>query len=270
MRFLGLSLVASIILSHCGGSSVPAPAVQDRKPDTGPPNFHFDGGFPDSMEFEQGYAREFNILAMAHVPNQGRAVVTAENLPTGSKFDGQIFSWTPDCGAAAYVFQHDVAEFSIRFTLKAAGDDVQYIQRRVGIRVFRFFEGPGRLCGDPQWRRGGFDLSTGVPAVYFDRNFPEILATFQGTNFTHDLRASAHAFPVGDMTMSISGLPADASFDGQYLTWKPACSDDPALYVSRKRTAQLAIRLVRNSDPTQYATRTLDLVAHQTTPCTSL
>jgi hypothetical protein len=270
MRILGLILVAAAILSHCGGSSVPAPAVQNRKPDTGPPNFHFDAAFPDTMEFEQGYAREFNVLAMSHVPEPKSAVVTAENLPTGVKFDGQILSWTPDCGASAYTFQHDVAEFSIRFTLKAAGDDVQYIQRRVGMRVFRFFEGPGRLCGDPQWRRDGFDLSTGVPAVYFDRNFPDSLATFQGSNLTYDLMASAHAFPVGGLTMSIAGLPSDASFDGQYLTWKPACSDDPALYVSRKRSVQLAIRLIRNSDSTQYATRMLDIIAHQTTPCTSL
>lgn len=270
MRIIGLSLIAAALLSNCGGTSVPAPAVQDRKPDTGPPNFHFDEGFPDTMEFEQGYERQFNILAMSHVPSEMAPVVTVENLPPGAVFDGQVFSWTPGCGATAFSFQHDSADFSMRFTLKASGDTEQFIQRRISVRVYRFFDGPGRSCGDPQWRRGGFDLSTGVPAVYFDRNFPETIATFQGTALSYDLMASAHAFPAGDVTMTVAGLPADVLFDGKFLTWKPLCSDDPALYISRKRTVKLFVHLARTSLPTQFSDRSLDLIAHQTTPCTSL
>jgi hypothetical protein len=270
MRHLGLSLVAVTLLSQCGGSSVPTPPVQNHRPDNGPPNFHFTDDFPDTVEFEQGYNRQFNIQAMAAVPAPQTSVVTVENLPAGAVFDGQVLSWTPQCGGGVLPFKNDIAEFSTRFTLKATGDSVQFVQRRVTIRVHRFFEGPGRTCGDEQWRKEGFDLSNGVPSVYFDQNFPGEIGVFQGKALAFDLSANAHAFPTAGVTLTVKGLPSDATFDGQTLTWAPACSDDLNLYVSRKRTVHLTVHLAKAADGSMAADKGLDLIAHQMTPCTGI
>ena len=268
-HYLSLSVLAASLLARCGTSSVPTPEIQDRKPHSGPPDFHFDDAFPDTIEFEQGYSREFKLGSLAHVPSPGNAVLTVENLPVGAKFDGQTFAWTPACGAGALAFQQDLAESIIRFTLRSDVDANETIQRRVNLRVHRFYEGPGRTCGDPVWRQDSPGSSLTGPAVYFDQNFPATVSFFQGKSNTFDLRSNVHAVPVGAVTITVSGLPNNATFDGNQIVWTPSCTDNATLYVNGKRTVQIGVHIARSSDSTQFADRSLDLIAFKSTPCTA-
>ncbi len=260
-----LLLIPVSFLFRCGQTSVPAPEIQDRKPHSGPADYHFTDAFPDTIEFEQGYNRKIDLGSLASVPSPGNPIVTVENLPAGATFDGKTLSWTPACGASALPFQADIAEFSVRFTLSS--DDVgdEYIQRRVNLRVHRFFEGPGRTCGDPMWRRDGFALDN--PGVYFDQNFQTEISFFQGASTSVDLLPTIHSVPVEAVNLTIEGLPADAQFNGQSLSWTPSCKDNANLYVNRKRIVKVQVKAAKASDPNQFAKTEVSLIVHQMTPC---
>jgi hypothetical protein len=206
---------------------------------------------------------------MVHVPSPGNPLLAVENLPAGAKFDGQTFSWTPACGASALPFQNDLAETVVRFTLKSDAEAGEFIQRRVNLRVHRFYEGPGRTCGDPLWRQDTPGTLLTDPGVYFDQNFPTAISFFQGKPNTYDFRSNVHAVPVSAVTITVTGLPSDAIFDGNQIVWTPSCTDSPNLYVNGKRTVQVGVHIAKSSDSTQFADRNIDLIAFKSTPCTT-
>jgi hypothetical protein len=193
--------------------------------------------------------------------------VTVENLPEGAKFDGRIFSWIPPCGASAIEFQRGLAEFKIRFTLWSSEDSKQFIQRRVNLRVYQFHEGPGRVCGDPIWRETRTGTGLTERTIYFDQNFQETMPFFQGTKQVYDIMSVVHAYPSGQVSLSVDGLPDGATFDGNQLIWMPSCSDN-ASYVNGKRTVAITFHAAKVGDDTLRMDRRAELVVHQQTPCT--
>ena len=266
-RFTLLSAVTAIGLSSCGSTAIPTPPIQDRKPSSGPPDYHFDEDLPDTLELEQGYEEQVELLTAAHVPSPGAPVITVENMPEGAKFDGKIFSWTPPCGRTALPFQRGLAEFKIKFTLKSDQDPVQFVQRRMNLRVYPFIEGPGRVCGDPIWRTNTPGSALTGPGVYFDQNFPETVGFFQGKSNAANFLQSAHTVPTGNSAVSVKNLPAGASFDGVRLTWTPSCSDDLGLYSQGKRTVPVTVTLTNKDNQTQSVSRVTNLIVYQSKSC---
>ena len=268
MRISLINILMVCSLASCGAQTPPQVKTQDHKPDSGPPDFHFTDEMPDTIEFEQGYGRKFDVLANARVPGPGAPVVTVENLPQGATFDGRVFSWTPSCAAGDIEFKLGLAEFVIRFTLRSSEDAQQFVQRRVNLRVHQFHEGPGRVCGDAVWRENADGPVLTDPGIYFDQNFQDTMPFFQGSKQTYDIRSFVHVYPNGSVNLTVENLPQGSSFDGNQLVWKPSCSDSPSLYVDGKRTVTITFHAVKVGDERVNLDRTATLISYQQTPCT--
>ncbi len=268
MRISWLNILMATTLAGCGAKNPPTPKTQDHKPNSGPPDFHFTDDMPDTIEFEQGYGEQLDVLANASVPGPGTPVVTVESLPEGAIFDGRILSWIPPCGVSSIEFQRGLAEFKIRFTLWSSEDNKQFVQRRINLRVYPFHEGPGRVCGDPIWRESKTGQNLTERTIYFDGNFQETMPFFQGTKQVYDIMSVVHAFPSGAVSLTADNLPDGAIFDGNQLIWKPSCADNSNLYVNGKRTVAITFHAAKVGDATLKLDRRAELIVHQQTPCT--
>ena len=266
MKIICLKIAIASALLACGDQVPKAPKTQDQKPHTSPPDFHFSDDMPDTIEFEQGYGIQLNVLSTARVPGPEAAVVGVENLPDGAQFDGRIFSWIPPCGRGI-VFQRGLAEFKIRFTLWSGDNKEEFVQRRVNLRVYQFREGPGRVCGDPALRENGSAPNLTDRNIYFDQNFHESMPFFQGKKQTYEISNVVHALPSGTVRLTVTGLPDGATFDGNAISWQPSCADNSS-FINGKRVVAVQIHAVKVGDETLTMTRSAELIVHKQTPCT--
>ena len=148
MRFLSLLTFLAALTASCGQSQIPIKDVRNVPPNSGPPEYYFDGEFPGISEFEQGISRSIEVISHVSVPVPGVPVVSFSDLPSGATFDGKSITWTPPCGEFPDFYKREIGMHYLVATLKSSLDDEQFIQQKMAFIVYKFKEYPDRKCGE--------------------------------------------------------------------------------------------------------------------------
>lgn len=143
-----LSIIALLLsLATACGSSQVEKDLEPTQQDKGPPNYSFGAEFPFVMAFNQGVEKSYDLLDHVKVPSSS-PVLSVENLPEGATFDGKMLTWTPSCDMPVESFGDGHTIHYIRFTLKSAADDEQYVQRSAALLILQHQSSTGRKCGE--------------------------------------------------------------------------------------------------------------------------
>jgi hypothetical protein len=140
-------VAATALVAACGGTQTPQDKLAHDRPAKGPPEFAFDDTFQDVMEFEQGIARTYDLAASAHVPEPGKAIVTAEDLPVGATLDDGKLTYAAPCGRDDAFYQRGYGVSYIMVTLRSSASDAEYVKRRVALLVHAYKVYKDRPCG---------------------------------------------------------------------------------------------------------------------------
>lgn len=149
-RFLIIPIILAALTSACGNKQVSQDELAKEPPPTPAPSFSL-SNLNYVIYFEQGQPGEHDIYKFARV-EKGSPVLSVQNLPETATFDGRILKWTPPCDLDPSFFVN--GQFGVHvvlFNLKsdAGGDD--FIERDVGLGVFRFQDfGGDRPCEEIQ------------------------------------------------------------------------------------------------------------------------